>query len=164
MRKAVYPGSFDPPTYGHLDIIERASQLFDELIVAVGVNPRKQVMLSTEERMALLNKLTEGLPNVRVESFDGMAVSFVRSQRSKIIIRGIRTVSDFEYEFQMALSNQNLARDIETVFIMSSQQYSYFSASIIKEVLTLGGNISSFVPGIVEEMMRKKLKKAEDGS
>ena len=158
MRKAVYPGSFDPPTYGHLDIIERASKLFEELIVAVGVNPRKKVMLSTDERMTLLNELTKGLPNVSVKSFDGMAVSFVKSQSSKIIIRGIRTVSDFEYEFQMALSNQNLARDIETVFIMSSQQYSYFSASIIKEVLALGGDISGFVPKIVEEAMRGELK------
>jgi len=158
MRKAVYPGSFDPPTYGHLDIIERASQLFDELIVAVGINPRKKVMLSTKERMALLKELTRDLPSVTVKSFDGMAVNFVKSQDSKVIIRGIRTVSDFEYEFQMALSNQNLARDIETVFIMSSQQYSYFSASIIKEVLALGGDVSGFVPKIVEQAMKGKLK------
>ena len=157
MKKAIYPGTFDPPTYGHLDIIQRGSRIFDELVVAVGINPRKTPMISTRERMKLLKELTRGLKNVRVASFDGMVVDFVRNQGSNIILRGIRTVSDFEYEFQMALSNQNLASDIETVFIMSSQKYSYFSASIIREVLTLGGDISKFVPKNVAKAMKKAL-------
>ena len=159
MKKAVYPGTFDPPTYGHLDIIQRGSSIFDELIVGVGVNPRKKLMLGVDERLRLLKELTKELPNVSVARFIGMAVDFVRSQNSSIILRGIRTVSDFEYEFQMALSNRNFAPDVETVFIMSSQEYSYFSASTIKEALALGGDISRFVPKNVEEAMKRKSQK-----
>lgn len=159
MKKAVYPGTFDPPTYGHLDIIQRGSAIFDELLVAVGVNPRKKPMLPVNERLRLLKELTGKLSNVTVATFGGMAVDYVRSQDSSIILRGIRTVSDFEYEFQMALSNRTFASDIETVFIMSSQEYSYFSASTIKEALALGGDISRFVPPNVERAMKRKLQK-----
>ncbi len=157
MRKAVYPGSFDPVTYGHLDLIERGSKLFDELIVAVGTNPRKAAIFSVEERISMIQELVKDLPNVKVEAFTGMAVEFVKSRGAEVILRGIRTVSDFEYEFQMALTNQVFAPDIETVFIMASQNYSFFSASLIKEAVTLGGDASKFVPPIVEKKLREKL-------
>ena len=157
MRKAVYPGTFDPITYGHLDLIERGCKLFDELIVAVGTNPRKTHIFTTEERLGMLRELVKHLPNVKVDSFDGMAVDFVRKSGANVILRGIRTVSDFEYEFQMALSNQVFEPRIETVFIMSGQKYAFFSASLIKEAVSLGGDVSEFVPSLVGEKLREKL-------
>jgi pantetheine-phosphate adenylyltransferase len=156
MIRAVYPGSFDPITRGHLDLIERGSKLFDELIVAVAVNTAKEPLFAWEERIAMIRELTEHIPNVKIDSFRGLAVHYVRSVGAKAILRGIRTFSDFEYEFQMALTNRRLAEDIETVFIMPREEYSFISSSLIKEAVSMGGDVSHFVPDNVLKRLRKK--------
>ena len=157
MDRAVYPGTFDPVTYGHLDIIERGRKVFAELIVAVLKNPNKSPLFSIEERLQMLRDLTADMPNVRVDSFDGMAVEYVRRQGTNIILRGIRTVSDFEYELQMALTNRTLAQDIETVFVMSNERYYFMSSRLVKEAVHLGANVDAFVPPAVQEQLRQKL-------
>ncbi|MBI3098410.1 MAG: pantetheine-phosphate adenylyltransferase [Planctomycetes bacterium] len=146
MRRAVYPGAFDPPTNGHLDVIERGSRIFDELIVAVADNPQKKPLFTRKERMALLRGLVGHLRHVRVDTFDGLAVDFVRKRGSNTILRGIRTISDFEFEFSMALTNRKLAPEIETVFVMTHEDYSFISSRLIKEVVSLGANASALVP------------------
>ena len=156
-RVAVCPGSFDPITLGHLDVIERGTRIFEQLIVAVARNAAKDALFSFEERLDMIRRTTKHLENVRVESFAGLAVDYVSSIGRSVILRGIRTVSDFEYEFQMALTNRELNRDVETVFVMSSQDYSFIHASVIKEVVALGGSVSSFVPPYVETKLREKL-------
>lgn len=143
---AIYPGSFDPVTYGHLDIIERASRLFDELIVAVAVNPAKRPLFSVEEREAMLKESCAHLPNVRVDHFDTLLVDYARRQGAQVIIRGLRVVSDFEFELQMAHLNREQAPEVETVFIMTNVQYSYLSSSVVKEIASFGGDIRGFVP------------------
>ena len=157
MKKAVYPGTFDPVTYGHLDVIKRGSKIFDELIVSVGHNPFKTPIFTVEERKEMLSKNTREIQNVRVDCFEGMLTDYMEEMQTNIILRGIRTVSDFEYEFQRALTNRVLKTDIETVFIMTSQEYSFLNSSLIKETVSLGGDISKFVPSDVEKLLTQKL-------
>lgn len=159
MRKAVYPGTFDPITYGHLDVIKRGSKIFGELIVAVGHNPLKAHIFSVEERLEMIATYTRNIPNVKVDSFEGMLIDYVEKQQTNVILRGIRTVSDFEYEFQMALTNRVLKNDIETVFVMTSEQYSFLNSSLVKEAASLGGNVSAFVPAEVEKRLKEKFSK-----
>ena len=157
MKRAVYPGTFDPVTYGHLDVIKRGSKIFDELIVAVGHNPFKTPIFTVEERKEMLSKNTRKIQNVRVDCFEGMLTGYMEEMQTNIILRGIRTVSDFEFEFQRALTNRVLKTDIETVFIMTSQEYSFLNSSLIKEAVSLGGDISKFVPSDVEKLLSQKL-------
>jgi len=157
MKKAVYPGTFDPVTYGHLDVIKRGSKIFDELIVAVGHNPLKKPIFTVKERMDMLSENTREIQNTRVDCFEGMLTDYMTEMQTNIILRGIRTVSDFEYEFQRALTNRVLKTDIETVFIMTSQEYSFLNSSLIKEAVSLGGDISQFVPSDVEKLLRQNL-------
>lgn len=157
MKKAVYPGTFDPVTYGHLDVIKRGSKIFDELIVAVGHNPLKKPIFTVKERMDMLSENTREIQNTRVDCFEGMLTDYMKEMQTNIILRGIRTVSDFEYEFQRALTNRVLKTDIETVFIMTSQEYSFLNSSLIKEAVSLGGDISQFVPSDVEKLLRQNL-------
>jgi len=156
-RIAVYPGSFDPVTNGHIDVIKRAIQLFDRVIVAVIDNATKNVLFSVDERMEMLRAVTRGLSGVVVSHFDGLLVDYVKKRRAKVIIRGLRAVSDFEYEFQMALTNRKLAPDIETVFLMPAESYTYLSSSIVKEVVSLKGNVKGLVPRQIEARLRRKL-------
>lgn len=144
-RLGIYPGSFDPPTLGHLDVIERASRLFDEIIVAVGVNSSKKPLLSTEQRIDAIVRSTANLDNVAVESFDGLLVDYVAGRGAKSIVRGLRATADFEYEFQMALVNRRLNPTVDTVFLMTKWEHSYLSSSIVREVAQLGGDYSEFV-------------------
>jgi pantetheine-phosphate adenylyltransferase len=156
MRKAIYPGTFDPVTYGHIDLIKRGSKIFDELIVAIGQNPLKKPLFTIKERTNMVSKYAREIPNVKVDCFKGMLVDYMKEMQINVILRGIRTVSDFEYEFQMALTNRVLKKDIETVFVMTSQEYSFLNSSLIKEAASLGGNISMFVPSEVEKLLQQK--------
>ena len=156
MRRAVYPGTFDPVTYGHLDVIKRGSKIFDELVVAVGHNPLKDPLFTINERMNMISKNTKNISNIKVDSFEGMLTDYMKEMQTNVILRGIRTVSDFEYEFQRALTNRVLKTDIETVFIMTSQEYSFLNSSLIKEAVSLGGDISKFVPSDVEKLLQQK--------
>ena len=156
MRKAIYPGTFDPVTFGHLDVIKRGSKIFDELIVAIGHNPLKKPLFTVKERTNMVLKYAKEIQNVKVDCFEGMLVDYMKEMQINVILRGIRTVSDFEYEFQMALTNRVLKNDIETVFVMTSQEYSFLNSSLIKEVVSLGGDISMFVPSEVEKMLQQK--------
>jgi len=159
MSKVVYPGSFDPISYGHIDLAERGLKMFDELIVAVARNVSKQTVFTADERAAMVREVFEGVPGVTVASYEGMTVDFVRSVGANVILRGIRTVSDFEYEFQMALTNRHFADDIETVFMMTSNQYSFLSSHFIREAVALGGDVSAFVPPQVVARLKQKLGK-----
>lgn len=156
MRRAVYPGTFDPVTYGHLDVIKRGSKIFDELVVAVGHNPLKDPLFTINERMDMISKNTKNISNIKVDCFKGMLIDYMKEMQTNVILRGIRTVSDFEYEFQRALTNRVLKTDIETVFIMTSQEYSFLNSSLIKEAVILGGDISKFVPSDVERLLQQK--------
>jgi pantetheine-phosphate adenylyltransferase len=158
MRKAVYPGTFDPVTYGHLDVIKRGSKIFDELIVSVGHNPMKQPLFTVTERMDMISKNTREIQNVNVDCFEGMLTDYMKELQTNVILRGIRTLSDFDYEFQRALTNRVLKTDVETVFIMTSQEYSYLNSSLIKEAVSLGGDISMFVPSDVEKLLQQKFE------
>lgn len=157
MAKAVYPGSFDPPTHGHLDLIQRGIRLFDELVVAVAVNSEKTPTFSVDERKEMLRELTRPIQNVRIDSFDGLVVDYVRQQKCSVILRGLRTVSDFEYEYQMALTNRSLAREVDTVFVMPNEKYSYVSSRLIKEAVALGGDVAAFVPPLVLKLLEERL-------
>ncbi len=156
MRRAVYPGTFDPVTYGHLDVIKRGSKIFDELVVAVGHNPLKDPLFTINERMDMISKNTKNISNIKVDSFEGMLTDYMKEMQTNVILRGIRTVSDFENEFQRALTNRVLKTDIETVFVMTSQEYSFLNSSLIKEAVSLGGDISKFVPSDVEKLLQQK--------
>lgn len=158
-RLAIYPGSFDPPTLGHLDVIERASKLFDEIIVAVGVNAAKTPLLSGKDRVASLAASTSHLPNVRVDSFSGLLVDYVKSMNARSVVRGLRATADFEYEFQMAMVNRRLDSEIDTVFLMTKWEYSYLSSSIVREVANLGGDYAGMVPAPVAEVIHRSLRK-----
>ncbi len=162
MVRALYPGSFDPVTNGHLDILQRASLLFDEVLVAVADNHSKQVLFSPEERVTLLQEATAFLPNVRVTSFQGLLVDFARNQGARAIIRGLRAVSDFEFEFQMALMNRSLEPKLETLFLMSSEEYTYLSSRMVKEVSRLGGEIGRFVPDCVNAALQARFAPGKD--
>ncbi|MGE0043574.1 MAG: pantetheine-phosphate adenylyltransferase [Vicinamibacterales bacterium] len=155
-RLAVYPGSFDPLTNGHVDIIARGASLFDEIVVAVLVNVEKQPLFSTEERLEIITDVFRDNPNVQVETFDGLLVDYARRRQACAIVRGLRAVSDFEYEFQMALMNRRLAPQLETVFMMPAEQYTYISSKLIKEVFMLGGEVKGLVPPVVEDRLRSK--------
>ncbi len=154
---AVYPGSFDPVTNGHLDIIQRGSRLFDRIVVAILRNPEKKPLFSLEERKRVLVRATAEMPNVSVDSFDGLLVDYVRRRGARVIVRGLRALSDFEYEFQMALMNRRLDAGIETVFMMPSEAYSYLSSRLVKEVVRLGGTVAGLVPGEVERRLGRRL-------
>lgn len=159
MRRAVYPGSFDPVTLGHLDIIERAAHIVDELVVGVLVNHAKTPLFSVEERVSMLQDVTKNIGNVRVEAFSGLSVDFVRKCDAKIIVRGLRAITDFEYELQMSQTNHKLSPDIETLFLTTSIEYSFLSSTTVKEVAAFGGDITQFVPPAVIGMMEEKMKK-----
>ncbi len=156
MRNAVYPGTFDPVTYGHLDLVRRGSEIFDNLVVAIGHNPLKKPILSLTERMDLISRYTNEFSNVKVDCFKGMLVDYMEESKINVILRGIRTVSDFEYESQRALTNRVLKKEVETVFIMTSLEYSFIDSSLIKEAASLGGEISAFVPPEVERLINQK--------
>lgn len=158
MKKAVYPGTFDPVTNGHLDVIKRGSLIFDMLVVSVGCNPLKDALFSVAERMEMIQEHVKDLKNVEVDSFQGMLVDYLKKQKTNIILRGIRTVSDFEYEFQRALTNRVLNKEVETVFVMTSEQYSFLNSTLIKEAVSLGGSVSQFVPPNVERRLAQKFK------
>jgi pantetheine-phosphate adenylyltransferase len=157
--RAVYPGSFDPVTFGHLDLIQRGSRLFDRLIVAVGVNAAKTPLFPAEERVAMIQAEIRGLANVEVAPFEGLVVDFARSHGSNIILRGLRTVSDFETEFQMALTNRSFAPDIETVFVMPGEKFHFISSRLIKEVAQVGGSVASFVPEAVARRLERRFSR-----
>src|ERR1051326_404077 len=154
---AVYPGSFDPLTNGHLDIITRGARLFDRIIVAILVNAEKAPMFSTGERVEIARQVFAQHPSVEVDTFDGLLVDYVERRRAQVIVRGLRAVSDFEFEFQMALMNQRLSPKIETVFMMPAEQYTYISSRLIKEVFALGGQVQGLVPDLVEQRLRAKV-------
>jgi len=158
MRRAIYPGSFDPVTNGHLDVIERARKLFDEVIVAVANNEEKQPLFTLDERLAFLQQTVGRIDSIRIAHFDGLLVDFARHQGAVAVVRGLRAVSDFEFEFQMALMNRKLQGAVETIFLMPKEEYTYLSSRIIKEIAQLGGDVSSFVPGIVATALSGKLK------
>jgi len=156
MRRAIYPGSFDPVTNGHLDVIERARKLFDEVVVAVAHNDEKQPLFSLKERLDLLGDTAGRIDNVRIADFKGLLVEFAKAQDAGAVIRGLRAVSDFEFEFQMALMNRNLNPEVETIFLMPKEEYTYLSSRIVKEIARLGGNVSSFVPACVAKALSRK--------
>lgn len=155
--RAIYPGSFDPITNGHVDIIQRGLKIFDHIVVAVLENPKKEALFTTEERVAMIRQLFATEPRVEVKSFDGLLVDFARENEAKIVIRGLRAVSDFEYEFQMALMNRKLNPDLETLFMMPNINYTFLSSRLVKEIYMLGGCIKDLVPENVEKYLRKKL-------
>ncbi len=154
---AIYPGSFDPVTYGHLDIIKRAVKVFDKVIVAVAHNSEKDPLFTVPERVEFLKRSTKGIKGVDVDVFHGLVVDYVKTKNSRVVIRGLRMISDFEYEFQMALTNRKLSKDVETIFMMPSEAYSYLSSKLIKEAASLGANLKDFVPPFVEKAIKSKL-------
>jgi pantetheine-phosphate adenylyltransferase len=157
-QKAIYPGSFDPITYGHIDIIKRALNIFEEVIVAVAGNPSKKPLFSVQERVKMVKQATKDCDRVTVEDFNDLVVGYAHRKKIGVIIRGIRMISDFEYEFQMALTNRKLASDIETIFLMPSESYSYISSKLLKEAASLGADMSHFVPQFIEKALKAKLK------
>lgn len=161
MRKGIYPGSFDPVTLGHLDIIKRASELVDELYIAILHNSSKKGLFTTEERIDLLKRVTEDIPNAKVISFDGLLVDCALQYGTKTIIRGLRAVTDFEYELQLAQTNKRLRPDIDTVFLTTNVKYSYLSSSVVREVASYGGDISHFVPEKIIDDVYKIVKRGE---
>ena len=159
MIKAIYPGSFDPITNGHIDVIKRASGIFDQVTIAVSQNINKKSFLSEKEKIEAINISLKGIDNVEVIAFDSLLVDFAKANNAQIILRGLRAVSDFEYEFQLAGMNKHLNKNIETFFLTPSEEFSNISSSLVREILVLGGDISSFVPQEVEKILRSKLKK-----
>ena len=156
-QKAIYPGTLDPITYGHIDLIKRAQAIFPDLIVAVAHNPHKKPLFSVRERLAMLREATRDLPGIEIDDFQGLVVDYARKKKVHVIIRGLRMISDFEYEFQMALTNRKFSPDIETIFLMPHESFSYISSKLLKEAASLGADISSFVPESVQRQLRKKL-------
>ncbi len=155
---AVYPGTFDPVTFGHIDLIKRTLKIFDKVIIAVAHNADKDPLFGVEERVEMLKQATKGMKGLVIEGFGCLAVDYVRRKKSVVMIRGLRMLSDFEYEFQMALTNRKLAQDIETIFMMPSESYSYLSSKLIKEAFALGADVKAFVPKFVEKALAKKLR------
>ena len=164
MRRAIYPGSFDPVTNGHLDIIERGCKLFDEIIIGILVNPDKHPLFTVDERQEMLTEvmksIARGRCTLRVDSFTGLLVNYAVAQQADVIVRGIRAISDYEYELQMALMNRRLEPGIETVFMMPAETYSYVSSRLVKEVFQLGGTVTGLVPPLIENRMKEKLNQA----
>lgn len=159
MRTVIYPGSFDPLTNGHLDVVERAAKLFDRVIVAVAANTDKRPMFTQAERKRQINTAVKPLNNVEVAAFDGLLVDFAEAHEAQAIIRGLRAVSDFEFEFQLALMNRKLKEEIETIFMMPRESYTFLSSRLVKEIAGLGGEIGAFVPPNVERALKRKLKR-----
>jgi len=159
-QKAIYPGSFDPVTYGHIDLIKRAQEIFSEVIVAVAHNPQKHPLFSVKERVEMLKKATQDMPGVTVEHFENLVVDYALKRKANVLIRGLRMISDFEYEFQMALTNRKFNPQVETIFLMPQESFSYISSKLLKEAAFLGADISAFVPDYVEKALRRKLKLA----
>ncbi len=157
---AIYPGSFDPLTNGHLDLIERGSKIFDELIVAILRNPEKNPLFSLAERRQMIEVMTERWENVRVDTFEGLTVDYAKRVEANAVLRGIRAISDYEYELQMALMNRKLAPDLETVFMMPAEAYSYLSSRLVREIAQLGGPVTGLVPELVEQRLREKMEPA----
>lgn len=158
--RAIYPGTFDPVTYGHIDLVKRARKIFDEVVVAVAHNPAKAPLFTVEERVSLLRRATRSLRGVTIDHFDSLVVDYARRRGARVMVRGLRMLSDFEYEFQMALTNRKLADDVETIFMMPSESYAYISARLIKEAGALGANLSAFIPPFVASALRRKLRRA----
>jgi pantetheine-phosphate adenylyltransferase len=158
--RAIYPGSFDPITNGHVDIIERGLKVFDEIVVAVLENPKKAPLFSTKERVTMIRDLFGGQKNISVRSFRGLLVDFARAQKIRVVIRGLRAISDFEYELQMALMNRNLDPAIETFFMMPSVKYSFLSSNLVREIIILGGPVRDLVPELVDRRLRDKIKRS----
>jgi len=156
VRRAIYPGSFDPVTNGHLDVIERAARLFDEIIVAVAFNEAKTALFTAAERVAMIEDVVRVFPNVRVAKFSGLLVNFVQEQQALAVIRGLRAISDFEFEFQMALMNRKLAPQVETIFLTPKEETTYLSSRIVKEIARLGGDVRAFVPDSIASALRGK--------
>ncbi len=161
MLRGIYPGSFDPATFGHVDVITRSAGKVDELIVGVLNNKAKSPLFSVEERVRMLEEITKEMPNVRILPFEGLLVDFARKMKADLVIRGLRAITDFEYELQMAQTNHKLEPELETVFLTTSLEYSYLSSSTVKEVAAFGGDISRFVPEIVVDRIAEKMKKKE---
>ncbi|QOS99634.1 pantetheine-phosphate adenylyltransferase [Brevibacterium sp. JNUCC-42] len=161
MRIAVCPGSFDPVTYGHLDIIKRGAKIFDKVIVAVLVNSSKNPLFTLEERMALLREVTAEYSNVEVDTFNGLLIDYMQRKEARVLLKGLRAVSDFEYEMQMASINRKLDEEIETLFVMTNNQYSFLSSSIVKELAKYDANVTDLVPPIVEQSMRLKFQELQ---
>ena len=157
LRIAIYPGTFDPITNGHIDIIARAVLLFDRVLVAVTTHPAKTPLFDVEERKAMIEQVVQNLDNVEVESFDGLLVEYAKKKGAVAVLRGLREITDFEYEFQMALVNRRLCEDVVTVFLMPNEKYTYLNSTIVKEVAKLGGDVSSFVPEMVNQKLKEKL-------
>ncbi|MCW3489922.1 pantetheine-phosphate adenylyltransferase [Dethiobacter alkaliphilus] len=163
MTVAIYPGSFDPVTNGHRDIIERASRVFDKVVVSVLENPRKQPMFTIEERVEMLKMITNSYENVEVDSFQGLLIDYAKQKNSNIVVKGLRAMSDFEFEFQMALINRKLDSRLETMFMMTNNRYSYVSSSIVKEIGSYGGDICELVPNEVYNIIKRRLRQERDG-
>lgn len=155
-RKAIYPGSFDPVTYGHIDLMKRATRIFDEVYVAVARKGSKDSQFSCDERLDMIRETTKDIDNLVIEVFDGLIIDYARKNEINVLVRGLRMISDFEYEFQMALTNRRMDEEIETVFLMPSEGYSFLSSSLIKEASSLGGDVSSFVPSYVSQRLKEK--------
>jgi pantetheine-phosphate adenylyltransferase len=162
-RTAVYTGSFDPITFGHVDIIRRGSQIFTRLVVGVGINPEKAPFFAPEERVALVKRVVAPFPNVEVIPFTGLAVHFVRQVGARIMLRGLRTTSDMEYEFSMSLTNLALDPEIETVFLMAKEEYSHLSSTLIRQIATFGGSLDKFVPAEVREALLRRVREQQSG-
>jgi pantetheine-phosphate adenylyltransferase len=162
-RVAVYTGTFDPVHLGHLDVIRRGSRLFDRLVIGVGINPEKEPFFTDEERVELLRRVVRSFPNVEVRAFRGLAVRFVREVGARVMLRGLRTLSDMEYEFHMSLTNQNLDDEIETVFLMAQVEHSHFSSTLIRQIGLLGGDLGPFVPPEVQEAIRSRAMERRTG-
>ena len=158
MRLAIYPGSFDPVTNGHLDIVQRAALIFDQVRVAVGVNPSKVPLFDVAERLAFLEEVCAPFPNVRVDKFTGLLVKYALAHKACAVVKGLRAISDFEYEFQQAQMNRRISPEIDTLFVMTSTEYSYLSSSVVKEIVRYGGSVAGLVPDVVEQALRAKLK------
>ena len=156
MRRAIYPGSFDPITKGHIDVIQRAAKLFDEVVVAVAFNDQKQTLFTPDERVSMIEAVVDGNSNIRVSRFSGLLVDFAREQQAVAVVRGLRAVSDFEFEFQMALMNRKLEPTIETIFLTPREEYTYLSSRIVKEIARLGGNVDAFVPTSVARALAER--------
>ena len=161
-KVAIYPGSFDPITYGHMDIVKRAAGLVDHLIIGVLMNKHKNPLFSLEERVALIEEAVHDMPNVSVQSFDGLTIDFAEKVHARMIIRGLRAMTDFDYEFQMAHTNQTLNPDIETVFLSTGLDFSYVSSSVSKEIFLYGGDVSKLVPAHVIDAMQRKVKQIQE--